>query len=151
MIQKKLRPKIFIANDHAGFALKEFLIKQNPQEKWEDLGVFSADTSSYPQEASTLCRHLLKEGPNSFGVLICGSGQGMAMQANRFPGIRAGVCWNKESACLSRAHNKANVLCLGARLISPATAQGILTVFIQTDFKGGRHLARVEQLDIPLS
>ena len=142
--------KIFIANDHAGLALKQFLMLKNPQELWEDLGVFKEDPSSYPVEAKALCQRVLEKGPGGVGVLICGGGQGMAMQANRFLGIRAGLCWNEESARLSRQHNQANVLCLGARLISCDLAQKIFQVFMQTGFEGGRHLERVRQLDIPM-
>ena len=139
--------KIFIANDHAGFALKNFLIQQNPQKEWEDLGVFDESPSSYPKQASVLCQRVLELGDGGLGVLICGGGQGMAMQANRFLGIRAGLCWDEESARLSRQHNNANVLCMGGRLISFEMAQKIFTVFIQTPFEGGRHIDRVKQLD----
>ena len=139
--------KIFIANDHAGFALKNFLVRQNPQKEWEDLGVFNEDPSSYPKEAVALCRRVLEEGSGDLGVLICGGGQGMAMQANRFLGIRAGLCWNEESARLSRQHNNANVLCLGARLIPFESAQKIFQTFIQTSFEGGRHGERIKQID----
>ena len=139
--------KIFIANDHAGFALKNFLIQQNPQEEWEDLGVFNEEPSAYPKQAKVLCQRILEAGGLSLGVLICGGGQGMAMQANRFLRIRAGLCWNEESARLSRQHNNANVLCLGARLVPVELAQKIFQTFIQTSFEEGRHLKRIKQLD----
>ncbi len=137
--------KIFIANDHAGFLLKNFLIKKNPEQCWEDLGVHNERKSNYPQLAQTLCRKIKKDGGK--GVLICGSGQGMAMAANRFSGIRAAAVWNVESTQLAREHNNANVLCLGARLISRKMAHQILQTFICTPFKKGRHLKRVQQID----
>ena len=141
--------KIFIANDHAGFTLKQFLINQNPEVDWEDLGVFNEEPSAYPKEAKVLCQRVLEGDSTNLGVLICGGGQGMVMQANRFPSIRAGLCWNEASAKLSRQHNDANVLCLGARLIPFEVAQKIFKAFIQTAFEGGRHLERIKQLDKP--
>ncbi len=150
MKQNKKPIKIFIANDHAGFPLKNFLIKNNPDQKWEDLGVFDETISDYPEQAKILCRQLVKDsssdGPPLFGVLICGSGQGMAIKANRFPGIRAALAWSEKSSCLAREHNDANVLCLGGRLLNFEDAHNILKVFINTPFKEGRHLKRVKQL-----
>ena len=147
--------KIFIANDHAGFQLKHFLIKNNSDLKWEDLGIFNKETSNYPEQATKLCQLMLKNqtedhaenDEHSFGVLVCGSGQGMAMKANRFSKIRAAVAWNEDSARLAREHNNANVLCLGSRLLSFEKANHIFTVFINTAFKGGRHLERINSLD----
>ena len=147
--------KIFIANDHAGFSLKSFLIQHNPHQNWEDLGVFNEEDSHYPEQAELLCTRLLKNNtPNdmdtvdesAFGVLICGSGQGMVMKANRFSGIRAALTWNEESSRLAREHNKANVLCLGARLLDFETADKLFKVFIHTPFKAGRHLQRIKKL-----
>ncbi|MDE0119023.1 MAG: RpiB/LacA/LacB family sugar-phosphate isomerase [Bdellovibrionales bacterium] len=152
MKQNKKPGKIFIANDHAGFPLKNFLIKNNPDQKWENLGVFDETISDYPEQAKILCRRILEDSSINeavlFGVLICGSGQGMAIKANRFPGIRAALAWNKKSACLAREHNDANVLCLGARLLNFEDAHNIFKIFINTPFKGGRHLKRVKQLDV---
>ena len=139
--------QIFIAGDHAGFKLKKFLIHCNPDQNWKDLGVFNEKTSHYPEQAELLCKHLLKNKKKLvFGVLICGSGQGMAMKANRFSGIRAALAWDKESCRLAREHNKANVLCLGARRLSAKTANDIFCTFIGTTFKAGRHHERVRKL-----
>ena len=141
--------KIFIANDHAGFKLKNFLLNKNQNYKWEDLGVFSEEISDYPEQAEKLCQSLLSSElrENSVGVLVCGSGQGMAIRANRFPGIRAALAWNKDSARLAREHNNANILCLGARLLSFEEADSVLKTFVKTSFKEGRHLERVKKLD----
>lgn len=141
--------KIFIANDHAGFQLKNFLIKNNPDLKWDNLGVFDEKSSDYPEQSEMLCRRILDSSDDNspFGVLVCGSGQGMAIKANRFPGIRAALVWNEKSASLAREHNNANVLCLGARLTPFEEANHIFKIFIGTPFKGGRHLRRVKNLD----
>ncbi len=145
---------IFIASDHAGFLLKQFLIEKNQKQNFKDLGVFeSKQKNTYPRQAFTLCQNLLKtqkphqEAP-SYGVLLCGSGQGMAIQANRFKGIRAALGWSEENTRLAREHNNCNVLCLGARLLSFEKNQKLFHIFITTAFKGGRHIERVKQLDL---
>ena len=144
----KKNKKIFIANDHAGFQLKESLIKKNPDQNWENLGVFDETGSDYPELAEKLCRRILESSEESpFGVLVCGSGQGMAIKANRFPGIRAALAWNEKSSSLAREHNNANVLCLGSRLIPFDEVNHIFKTFINTPFAGGRHLKRVKNLD----
>ena len=149
-IKNKKPGKIFIANDHAGFQLKKFLVENNSDQTWEDLGVFDETSSDYPKQAEILCRRMLEDKSSdidfNFGVLICGSGQGMAIKANRFPGIRAALAWNEKSAVLAREHNNANVLCLGARLLHFKDANHIFKTFISTAFKQGRHTKRVEQL-----
>ena len=117
----------------------------NPQHEWQDLGAHSTDSVDYPDYAKQLCAQL-KNSNESFGVLICGSGQGMAIAANRHPHIRAALCWSEEVAKLSRAHNNANVLCLGSRLITIEVAQQILKVFLTTQYEGGRHDQRVAKL-----
>lgn len=118
---------------------------------WKDFGPSTADRVDYPDFAKKLCVELLAEkknaSSNAVGILICGSGQGMAMTANRFHGIRAAVAWNEESARLSRAHNDANILCLGARLIDQELALKIVETFLTTSFEGGRHSGRVAKLD----
>ncbi len=138
--------QIFVASDHAGFSLKKNLIEKNKNYDWKDLGCPNADRVDYPDYAQLLCQKVVAK-PGSFGVLICGSGQGMAMSANRHAHIRAALCWNVESAQLARQHNDANVLCLGARLIDESTCHEILKAFLQTEFEGGRHQARVEKID----
>ena len=143
---------IFIASDHAGFALKKFLIRRYPQYPWEDLGVHNEQKSHYPKQAQALCQKITS--PAHTGVLICASGQGMAITANRFPQVRAALAWSKPCAQLAKEHNKANVLCLGAKLIPFEQAGQILQTFIHTPFKGGRHLERIKMINLkktPLS
>ena len=137
-----------IAADHAGFSLKESLRKELREITWLDLGTHSEARVDYPDFASQLCRELLKR-PGEKGILICGSGQGMAIRANRFSGIRAALCWNPEIAQLARAHNDANVLCLGARFQDIKTTLEIVKMFFTTEYEGGRHQARVDKLDQP--
>jgi ribose 5-phosphate isomerase B len=136
--------KIFVGCDHAGISLKKPLMELFPQLPWEDCGTFSDASVDYPDFAETVVQKLKDyPGGDAVGVLICGSGQGMAISANRHKHIRAALCWNVEIARLSRAHNNANVLCLGARSTDPRTAQEILKIFLNTSFEGGRHEKRV--------
>lgn len=111
----------------------------------EDLGPSTTDSVDYPDYAQALCGWVLGES-SRFGVLICGSGIGMSMAANRFSGVRAALCHDGLSAQLTRRHNDANVLCLGARLIGVDTARDCLKQFLTTDFEGGRHERRVAKL-----
>jgi ribose 5-phosphate isomerase B len=145
--------QLFIASDHAGFDLKEDIKKIFPQIKWIDLGTHTKDSTPYPQHAKKLCDKILEKKESTSltepqGVLICGSGVGVSMQANRFKEIRAALCWNEEVAKLSRQHNASNVLCLGARLISAQMASAILKTWLETPFEGGRHLERIKMMDL---
>ena len=139
--------KVGLASDHAGVALKQDLSQQLGKLGNETLDFGPRDETSvdYPDYASLLCRSLLR-GEIARGILICGTGLGMAMAANRFPGIRAAPCATAELARLTRLHNNANVLCLGARFLKPETAWPVVEQFLRTDFEGGRHQARVEKL-----
>jgi ribose 5-phosphate isomerase B len=137
---------IFIASDHAGFEMKQHLIGRFPFWPWRDLGPGGAESVDYPDYAAKLCRELEPNLKDSVGVLICGSGQGMAMRANRFSSIRAALCWNEEVARLARQHNDANVLCLAGRLTVFPVAERITDVFLKTPFEGGRHQRRVDKL-----
>lgn len=139
--------KFLIASDHAGFALKSFLKTSRSDIEWVDLGPYDDKSVDYPDFANELIKEKLKT--DAFGVLICGSGQGMAMRANKTLSIRAALCLTVESAKLARAHNDANILCLGGRLISNKEALEILDMFIKTPFEGGRHLNRVKKISIP--
>ncbi len=147
--------KIFIASDHAGLPLKKHLIQKHSHYPWEDLGVHNEQKSDYPQTAQLLCKQLIatsvKDDESYRGVLVCASGQGMAMVANRFKGVRAALVWSKKSALLAREHNKANVLCLGARLLPFEVADKMLSIFINTPFAKDRHIKRVEMIDQVLS
>jgi ribose 5-phosphate isomerase B len=146
-VPKSLTKSIIIASDHAGFLMKEkikiFLNKSKI--KSLDLGTFSEERVDYPDCAKKLALSVKKK--SSFGILICGSGIGVSIAANRFKKVRAAVCYNQISASLARKHNNANVLCLGARLISLKNVQKIVYTFISTKFEGGRHINRVKKLD----
>lgn len=138
--------KIYLASDHAGYNLKE-QVKVSYKDTHEliDLGPTSTESVDYPDFANLVADELEKN-PDAFGVLICGSGQGMAMRANKFPHIRAALCWSKEVVELSRQHNDANVLCLGARLLPAGTIFEIIDRFLATAFEGGRHSRRVDKI-----
>lgn len=139
-----MNQKILIASDHAGLSLKKYLVQRFHEFNWEDLGPQTEDAVDYPDYAIKLCKKL----DDNIGILICGTGQGMAMTANKFPNIRAALCWNQVSAEMARKHNNANILCLGARMIDPPTAETILTCFLQTKFEGGRHQKRIDKITI---
>jgi ribose 5-phosphate isomerase B len=138
---------IAIASDHAGFELKGLLKDELAALGYEplDLGTNSASSVDYPDFADRLAL-VLKEGRAKRGVLICGTGIGISMAANRHRHIRAGVVHDATSARLTRLHNNANVLCLGARLTGTDVAKDCLRVFLTTDFEGGRHENRVAKL-----
>ena len=142
-----MRPKtIFVAGDHAGVEMKAHLIGSLPFLPWEDLGTNSTAPVDYPDFTRALVRALEPRISDAVGVLLCGSGQGVAIAANRFPFIRAALCWNEEVATLSRQHNDANVLCLASRLTTPDQAVRILNAFLAAEFEGGRHQRRIEKL-----
>lgn len=137
-----------IASDHGGWILKEEIKKQFPQVKWVDLGSESKTESvDYPDFADRLCKNISPSADGPQGILICGSGQGMAMRANKYPLVRAALVWNEESTQLSREHNNANILCLGARLLSKELAFHCIKTFLETPFAGGRHSLRIEKLN----
>jgi ribose 5-phosphate isomerase B len=144
MIFRGTMKKLLIGCDHAGLEFKEHLMNAIPELPWEDVGTYSKETVDYPDIADKLCP--LIKSPDSVGILICGSGQGMAIRANRFSHIRAALCWNEDTARLARAHNDANVLCLGARTMDPVAAERVLLTFLDVPFEEGRHRARVEKL-----
>ena len=125
-------------------AAKHFLDERGL--KYEDFGTYSAESCDYSDFALPAC-HAIASGTCSVGLLICGTGIGMSIAANKIPGIRAGLCTNNFMAEMTRAHNDANVLCLGARVTSETEALGIIDVFFSTDFEGGRHSRRVEKLN----
>ena len=137
-----------IAADHAALALKEQLKAALGQWnlRFEDLGTFDERSCDYPDFAHALARGIA-EGRYARGVLVCGTGIGMSIAANRHLGVRAALCADSFSARMARAHNDANVLCMGARVIGPGLAQEILRVFLETEFEGGRHAGRVAKID----
>lgn len=140
--------KVAIASDHAGFHLKTALVRhlQEAGHQVDDLGPASADRVDYPDFAQKVSR-AVAAGEVTRGVLVCGSGIGMSMAANRFEGVRAVVAMNIIQAQLSRAHNNANVLCLGERLVGISLAEAILDAFMTSQFEGGRHEGRVAKID----
>jgi len=138
----------FIASDHAGFDLKQFIISNLPDFNWKDGGCYDLSSVDYPDFAHPLAAYI-SEHPAEKGVLICGSGNGMQMAANKHPNVRAALCWNREIACLARSHNDANILALPARFISPLAAIEIINAFFETPFEGGRHAKRVEKINLP--
>ncbi len=141
---------LLVASDHAGFALKEAL-KQSLDRMgvaYEDLGTATADPVDYPDVARRVAEPVSR-GEADRGLLVCGSGQGMAMTANRLRGVRAALASDEDAARLSREHNDANVLALAGRNLDPAQAERILKVWLDTPFAGGRHVARVAKIDSP--
>ena len=139
--------KLYIASDHAGFTLKEFVKKKLSKKiKFDDQGPHSDEISvNYPDFAHKLCKKVSKNSSN-MGILICGSGMGMAMAANRHKKIRAALCYSVKNTKLSRLHNNANVITLGAMLINKNTAMKCINTFLKTKFEGGRHLKRVKKI-----
>ncbi|MCL2246905.1 MAG: RpiB/LacA/LacB family sugar-phosphate isomerase [Lentimicrobiaceae bacterium] len=136
-----------IASDHAGFELKQFIISKFPEFQWKDEGCNSLESVDYPDFAHPVATAVAAHADNK-GVLICGSGNGMQIAANKHPNVRAALCWNKEIAVLARMHNDANILVLPARFISQEEAIEIVIAFFKTPFEGGRHQKRVEKISI---
>lgn len=138
---------VVIASDHAGVELKSLLCKDVAHAGYvvEDLGPADTVSVDYPDYAKKLCEWVLAH-PGSKGILICGSGIGMSIAANRYSGIRAALVHHALEASLTRRHNDANVLCLGARMIGADVARDAVTTFLTTEFEGGRHAARVAKL-----
>jgi ribose 5-phosphate isomerase B len=139
---------ILIASDHAGFELKQFIISNFTDFTWEDQGCYSSDSVDYPDFAHPVAAYIT-EHPEERAVLICGSGNGMQMSANKHPNVRAALCWTPEIARLARTHNDANILVLPARFISTIEAIEIIHTFFETSFEGGRHAKRVEKINLP--
>ena len=135
--------KIFIASDHAGYNLKNSIISK--LNKITDLGPKSKDSVDYPDFAKKLSKKVASN-KGSFGILICGSGMGMAIAANKNKKIRAALCYSKKNTKLSRLHNNANIITLGARLIKKETAFKCISAFLNTKFEGGRHIKRVKKI-----
>jgi ribose 5-phosphate isomerase B len=138
---------VAIGADHAGFEYKEQVIKMLAAEGWQvvDKGTYSADSVDYPDFAHPVAR-MVEDGQATAGILICGSGNGVCMTANKHKGVRAALCWTEELASLSRQHNNANVLCIPSRFISPETAEKMVHAFLTTHFEGGRHEKRVNKI-----
>ncbi len=139
--------KIFISSDHAGFKLKEDIkiSLKKKKLKFEDLGPINDNSVDYPDYAHKLAKKV-KINKNNVGILVCGSGTGMNIAANKHKNVRAAQCFNAKSTKLSRLHNDANIITLGSRLISKKNALKFVSIFLKTGFDGGRHLKRVKKI-----
>lgn len=140
--------KIIIGCDHGALNLKKAIISHLEAKgiAVEDVGTYTTDSCNYPDYADRVCKKL-QDGTYPLGILVCGTGIGMSMAANKHPGIRAAACENTFSARMTRMHNNANILCMGERVIGAGLACDMVDLFISTDFEGGRHEARVAMLD----
>jgi ribose 5-phosphate isomerase B len=139
--------KIAIGSDHAGFSYKEAIKDHLTQAGFEvnDLGTFTDTSCDYPDYAHAVAS-AVEAGVSLFGVLVCGSANGVAITANKHAGIRAAICWEKEIAILARAHNDANIICVPARFVPVDAALEMVDVFLSTEFEGGRHATRVGKI-----
>jgi len=139
------KKSIAIGSDHAGFEYKEMLKSFLAGSDVKDFGTHSAESADYPDFAHPVSS-AVENGEFTFGILVCGSANGVAITANKHQGIRAAICWTEELAELARKHNNANVLCIPARFISEELARAITEKFLSTDFEGGRHATRVGKI-----
>ena len=140
--------KFFVATDHAGIDLKDYTVEllQAKGHEVVDLGPFSKERVDYPDFAHKVAEAVLAE-PTAQGVLICGSGIGMSMAANRHAGIRAALCHDAYTATVARGHNDANILCFGERIVGKGVAESIIDAWLAGSFDGGRHCGRVEKIE----
>ncbi|MCK4736932.1 MAG: ribose 5-phosphate isomerase B [Sulfurimonas sp.] len=140
--------KFYIATDHAGIDLKDYTVELLKEKGHEvvDLGPFSKDRVDYPDYAVKVSESVLADS-DSQGILICGSGIGMSMAANRFSGIRAALCHDAYTATVARGHNDANILCFGERIVGRGVAESILDAWINGSFDGGRHIGRIAKIE----
>ena len=141
--------KVIIGCDHGGFELKEALLAHLEQQgvELQDVGCFSRESVDYPDYAHKVAS-AVAQGEFDRGLLVCGTGLGMSMAANKHPGVRAALCSEPLSAAMSRAHNDANVLCLGGRVVGTGLAEEIVLAFLTAKFQGGRHARRVEKIEL---
>jgi ribose 5-phosphate isomerase B len=137
--------KIAIGSDHAGFNYKQALLEWLPQATIQDFGTHDITSTDYPDFAHPVA-NAVETGEFDFGILVCGSANGVAITANKHQGIRAAICWLPELAALARQHNNANVVCIPERFISLDDAKAIVEIFLTTEFEGGRHATRVGKM-----
>jgi ribose 5-phosphate isomerase B len=142
-----LTKPVAIGSDHAGYDYKEQLISflEGKGIAFTDMGTHSKDSVDYPDYAHPVA-NAVENGEAAFGILICGSANGVAITANKHQGIRAAICWGEELAQLARAHNNANILCIPARFVREGDAEKMVATFITTSFEGGRHANRVNKI-----
>lgn len=140
--------KYFLATDHAGINVRDFIVEyfSNKGIELVDLSPTTKERVDYPDFAKKVCLEVLRNA-DSRGILVCGSGIGMSISANRFKGIRAGLCTDAYMAKMTRAHNDANVLCMGERISGFGEIESILEAFIHTEFEGGRHEQRIQKIE----
>jgi ribose 5-phosphate isomerase B len=138
-----------MACDHAGFELKEFLKSSLTERGLEikDFGTYTSDSVDYPDMIHPLAKEI-NEGVYPFGIIMCGSANGVSMVANKYPNVRCALCWQEEIAQLAKQHNNANIIALPARFISKEKALSIVDAYLNTEFEGGRHQKRVEKIPI---
>ena len=146
-VERKARMRIAVGCDHRGVAFKEFILSLLAKQKlsYEDLGTYNTDPVDYPDIAQKVATGVAK-GDFDRGILICSTGIGMCMSANKVKGIRAALCHDVFTATRSRLHNDANVLCLGAEVVSQEVAREIVAAFLNTKFEGGRHIKRLDKI-----
>jgi ribose 5-phosphate isomerase B len=142
-----LKKPIAVGSDHAGFEYKEDLISflEGRGLTFTDFGTDSKEAVDYPDFAHPVAK-AVEEGKAAFGILLCGSANGVAITANKHQGIRAAICWGEELAQLARAHNNANIICIPSRFVREGDVEKMVGIFMTTDFEGGRHLRRVEKI-----
>ena len=143
------KTRIAAGCDHAGFEVKDGIVKMLREKGYEvkDHGTFSADSVDYPDFAHAVARSL-EHGEADFGVLICGSANGVAITANKHHHVRAAIAWRNDVAALARQHNNANVICIPARFVSIEEANQFVQTFLESSFEGGRHQKRVEKIEM---
>jgi len=138
--------KISIGSDHRGFALKKYLIDNLDDYDWRDVGTFDEQRTDYPMYARKVCDDI-EAGTSAFGVLICGSGIGMAIAANRIKGVYAALCWNEDSARVARQDDGSNILVFPSDFVTSVQAVEMFKAWISASFKGGRYQQRLEMID----
>ena len=136
-----------IATDHGGFEMKEYIKKKLEEQlyKIKDFGTFSAESVDYPDMIHPLAKSI-NDGEYQMGIILCGSGNGAQMTANKYPNVRAGLCWTVEQAQLIRMHNNANIISIPGRFVEKNLAFEMVMAFLNTEFEGGRHLKRVQKI-----
>ncbi|MBS1504117.1 MAG: ribose 5-phosphate isomerase B [Bacteroidetes bacterium] len=138
-------PRIAIGSDHAGFEYKEIIKQWLGAATVKDFGTYSPNSADYPDFAHPVAS-AVENGEFDFGILVCGSANGVAITANKHQGIRAAICWQEELASLARRHNDANIVCIPARFITIEETEKIVKTFLATEFEGGRHATRVGKI-----
>lgn len=143
------KPVLAAGSDHAGFAVKESVVKMLKESGYEvkDYGTFSSDSVDYPDFAHAVAG-AIGSGEAEFGILVCGSANGVAITANKHQHIRAAIAWRNDVAALARQHNNANIICIPARFVTEEEAKQFVQTFLSSSFEGGRHQKRVEKIEI---